>query len=98
MDPNSGWRSCLAAAPDSLQGQLQARGKKWVKTHGEIKAGVYVHDILEGRLDQPDDRGAIGKVLSTTAGNHGELVAVVDFGRGYCTNILESELSVVKVR
>jgi len=92
-----GWTSSQAAAADSVEGQLRSEGKTWTKTTGEIKAGAYVQDILEGRLNQPDGRGAIGKVISVSKGDNGQLVAMVDFGRGYRVNVQESELSLVNI-
>lgn len=56
-----------------------------------------MQDILEGRLQQPKGRGAIGTVVSVDMGNHGVPVATVDFGRGYTVGIYLSELSVVSV-
>ena len=91
------WTSSEVAAPDSVEGQLRSQGKHWVKATGEITAGVYVQDILEGRLDQPKGRGAIGKVVSVGAGDNGGQVAVVDFGRGCSVGISLSELSLVNV-
>jgi hypothetical protein len=92
------WTSSQAAAADSVEGQLRASGKKWVKTSGEIKAGDYVRDVLEGRLGQPEGRGAIAKVISVSKGNNGQLVALLDFGHGYQVGIQESELSLVSVQ
>ena len=83
------------AAPDSVEGQLRSQGKHWVRSTGEIAVGAYVLDILEGRLGQPQGRGAIGKVISTDY--NGQPVAIVDFGRDYSVGILLSELSLVTV-
>ena len=94
---DTGWTSSEAAAADSVQGQLQSQGKQWVRTTGEITVGAYVQDLLEGRLDQPKGRGAIGKVESISAGNDNARVAIVNFGRGYSVGISLSELSLVKV-
>jgi hypothetical protein len=71
------WTSSQPAAPDSIQGKLQADGKKWVKTTGRIKAGDYVQDILDPRLNQPEGRGAIAKVVSVSGGAPGPLVALM---------------------
>jgi len=95
--PNTGWTSSEVAAADSVQGQLQAQGKQWVRTTSEIAVGAYVQDLLEGRLDQPMGRGAIGKVVSISTGNNNVKVAVVDFGRDYSVAISLSELSLVSV-
>ncbi|HSY42545.1 MAG TPA: hypothetical protein VK811_01455 [Candidatus Acidoferrum sp.] len=85
------------AAADSVEGQLRTAGKGWIKATGEIKAGSYVQDILEGRLNQPLGRGAIGKVVYVAFGDGGQLDAMVDFGRGYRVGIHESELSLVNI-
>jgi len=47
-------------------------------------------------LDQPQGRGAIGKVTSVGTSN-GRQYAMVDFGRGYSVGIYFSELSAVNV-
>ena len=91
------WNSSQAAAADSVEGQLRSQGKHWVKTTGEIKAGAYVQDTLEGRLNQPEGRGAIGKVVSVSTDNNGQQVAKVDFGRSYSVPISFSELSLVNI-
>ncbi len=55
------WTSAQVAAPDSVEGQLRSEGIVLGSDRGEIGVGVYVQDILEGRLDQPEgprrDRG-----------------------------------------
>src|SRR5580704_2172822 len=71
------WTSDQPAAADSLQGQLQAQGKKWVKTSGTIKRGDYVQDILDPRLNQPEGRGAIAKVISVSGGDTGPFTALM---------------------
>lgn len=91
------WTSSQAAAADSIEGQLRAQGKRWEKTAGDIKAGAYVQDTLEGRLNQPEGRGAIGKVVSVSTDNNGQQVATVDFGRKYSVPISFSELSLVNI-
>ena len=91
------WTSSQAAAANSVEGQLRAQGKHWVKTTGEITTGAYVQDTLEGRLNQPEGRGAIGKVVSVSTGDNGEKAAKVDFGRKYSVPISFSELSLVKI-
>ncbi len=91
------WSSSDPAAPDSVEGQLHAKGKQWVKTSGDITVGSYVQDILEGRMNQPERRGAIGKVTAVSTGDNGIAAATVDFGRGYVTGINLSELSLVTV-
>ncbi|MDB5259155.1 MAG: peptidase [Candidatus Taylorbacteria bacterium] len=91
------WHSTDPAASDSVEGQLRAQGKTWTKSYGTIIAGSYVQDILEGRLDQPRGRGAIGKVTSVSYNANGQLDATVDFGRGYSVGIHASELSLLSV-
>ena len=84
------------AAPDSVEGQFRAAGRSWQQTPGPIRAGSYVQDILAGRLDQPDGRGVIAKVLST-----GEYIGMehawVDFGRGCIEHIRTSELCPIRI-
>jgi hypothetical protein len=94
---NTLWASSEVAAPDSVEGQLRSQGKRWVQTTGEITVGTYVQDTLEGRLDQPKGRGAMGKVVSISTGNNDVPGAVVDFGRGYSVGINLSELALVRV-
>ena len=96
-DSTPPWTSSQVAAADSVEGQLRSQGKHWVKTPGEITVGAYVQDRLEGRLDQPKGRGAIGKVISISTGEDGPKAATVDFGRGYSPGINLSELSLVSV-
>ena len=91
------WTSDQVAAPDSIQGRLQSQGRHWVRSAGEITPGVYVQDILEGRLNQPVGRGAIGKVVAVSTGDVGVPAATVDFGCGYSTGINLSELSLVRI-
>lgn len=91
------WTSAEAAAPDSIEGQLRSLGLGWTKVPGEICVGVYVQDILEGRLDQPVGRGAIGRVVSTSTAWNGKPLATVDFGRGFSVPIYFSELCHVAV-
>jgi hypothetical protein len=95
MPPSARWTSREVAAVDSVEGQLMAQGKRAVRTTGPITVRALVQDMLEGRLDQPKGRGAIGKVLSVSTGDSGEPVAVVDFGRDYSPGIYLSELSPV---
>ena len=95
LEPSPFWTSSEVAAADSVEGQLRSQGKHWVRTPGEITVGAYVQDILEGRLDQPKGRGAIGRVTSVSTGDHGAPLAIVDFGRGYSPGINLSELSLV---
>ena len=89
------WTSTQVAAPDSLEGQLRSQGKYWVRTPGEITVGAYVQDILEGRLNQPMGRGAIGKVLSLSTVN-GRPTGTVEFGRGYSVPMFLSEVCLVR--
>jgi hypothetical protein len=97
LDRNTPWTSSQGAAADSVEGQLRSQGSRWVQTPGEINVGAYVQDILEGRLDQPKGRGAIGKIVSISTGNDDVPGAVVDFGRGYSVGINLSELRLVSV-
>ncbi|MGP8201888.1 MAG: hypothetical protein ACLQU4_20550 [Limisphaerales bacterium] len=90
------WTSSEAAAADSVEGQLKAQGKHWVKTTGEFAVGSYVQDILEGRTNQPRGRGAIGKVLSLGPNDSGDPCAQVDFGRGCVKGIMLRELSLIR--
>ena len=92
-----GWTSSEVAAPDSVEGQLRAQGKHWVKIAGEIAAGAYVQDILEGRQGQPKGRGALGKVVFVNTGDNGVRAAMVDFGRRCSVGINLSELSLVGI-
>jgi hypothetical protein len=91
------WTSSEQAAPDSLEAKLKAQGKRWKPVEGDITIGAYVQDILEGRLDQPAGRGAVGKVLALDEGSDSVVAAKVDFGRGYSASIRLSELSLIKV-
>jgi hypothetical protein len=91
------WTSSQAAAADSVEGQLRAQGKRWEKTAGDITAGAYVQDALEGRLNQPEGRGAVGKVVSVSTDANGQKVATVDFGRSYSVPISFPELLLVKI-
>src|SRR5689334_8448762 len=77
------WTAAQPAAPGSVEAKLRARGKTWTRTNDEIKPGSYVQDTLEGRLNQPIGRGAIGKVVFVAKGDNDQLDAMVDFGRGY---------------
>jgi hypothetical protein len=85
-----------AAAPDSVEGRLRADGLKWEMAPGQVKAGGYVKDILQGRLDQPEGRGEIGKVTSVD-----EFIGLehawVDFGRNCVEHIRTSELSPIRM-
>ncbi|MGA3181001.1 MAG: hypothetical protein ABSF38_11705 [Verrucomicrobiota bacterium] len=80
------------AAADSLEGQLRSQGKRWERTQGQIEEGAYVEDILKNRMNQPQGRGWLGKVVSVS-----DDAATVDFGRGYVVGILKSELCPVNV-
>jgi hypothetical protein len=73
-------------------------GKQWSRIPGQITVGAYVQDKYEGRMNQPEGRGAIGKVVSVTQGERGHLFALVDFGRGYRVGIYFGELALVDVR
>jgi hypothetical protein len=84
-------------AADSAEGSLWAQGNQWVPATGEIGVGAWVEDRLDGRHDQPEGRGAIGKVISISPGDNQRPVAVVDFGRGHTVGINVSEISPVSV-
>jgi beta-lactamase regulating signal transducer with metallopeptidase domain len=83
------------AAPDSMEGQLKAQGKKWEKAPGPVQPEMYVQDLNENRLDQPKGRGIIGKVTSLD-----EFVGMdhawVDFGRGCVLHIRVSEICPIR--
>ena len=83
------------AAADYVEGQLRAEGKRWKRTRGEIGVGSYVEDILQGRLEQPAGRGAVGKVVSIYVDEQGRAVAKVDFGHGWVVGIFPSQLALV---
>jgi hypothetical protein len=92
-------RSLASVAPDSVEGQLRAKGKHWTRSGGELNPGDYVEDILVGRLNQPAGRGDIAKVLSVSRGkgSGGERpAAFVDFGRGHSVGIFTTELSRIR--
>jgi hypothetical protein len=59
--------------------------------------GTYVKDALEGRLNQPAGRGAIGRVVAVSPDDKPPRAASVDFGRGYVTGIDFRELTIVAV-
>ena len=86
----------VPAAPDSVEGQLRAGGQSWERTQDPIQAGMFVQDILQGRLNQPAGRGAIAKVTLTDffiGMDH----AWVDFGRGCIEHIRCSELRAIRL-
>ena len=91
------WTSRQPAAPDSVEGQLRAQGKRWTKVNGEITVGAYVQDTYEGRQRQPMGRGAIAKVLAVSTGENGVRAAMIDFGGGNSVGINLSELALVQV-
>lgn len=91
------WSSSQIAALGSIEAQLRSDGMHWTQSPGEICLGAYVQDILEGRLNQPGGRGAIGRVTFVYAADNHKPLAVVDFGRGYSAIIYFSELSCVSI-
>ncbi len=95
--PLTTWYSSQVAGKGSVEAKLRDRGWYWVMTAGEIKRYSYVQDILEGRLSQPEGRGAIAKVVSVFTATNGLPVAMVDFGRGYVVGIYLAELSLVEI-
>jgi hypothetical protein len=84
-------------AADSVEGKLRADGKNWERTRDEIVPGGYVEDVLAGRMNQPQGRGHIGKILSLGLNETGRPCATVDFGRGFSTGIMLSELAPVRI-
>jgi hypothetical protein len=82
-------------AADSVEGQVRAGGKSWERTQDPVQSGIYVEDILQGRLNQPQGRGALGKVTATDV-FIGLDHAWVDFGRGCVEHIRVSELRPVR--
>jgi hypothetical protein len=83
------------ALPDSTEGLLKAQGKKWVPAPGDVRVGGYVEDTLFGRLDQPEGRGMIAKVISMDE-YIGMEHAWVDFGHGWLSHIRTSELCPIR--
>jgi RNA polymerase sigma factor (sigma-70 family) len=86
-----------AAAPDSIEGLLRAQGQQWAPAPGTINAGDWVEDILDGRHNQPESRGAIGRVIFVSADETNPPAAMVDFGRGYTVGLALTELSRVSL-
>jgi hypothetical protein len=84
-------------AADSVEGKLRGDGKHWERIQGQPVPGGYVEDMLKGRANQPNGRGDIGKVQSISANDSGAPCATVDFGRGFTTGIMFTELSVVRL-
>ena len=87
------WFSSLTAEKGSLESRIRDKGLYWVTVDREIKRNAFVQDLLEGRLNQPEGRGAIGRVKSLGFAENGEPYAIVDFGRGYKIGIFLAELS-----
>jgi hypothetical protein len=85
------------AAADSVEGKLRAEGKSWEPMEGEPVPGGYVQDTLRGRMNQPRGRVDIGKVVAVGVNDNGRPGAVVDFGRGFTTGIMFTELSPVRL-
>jgi hypothetical protein len=83
-------------AADSVEGQLRAQGKQWERAEGPPVVGEYVQDTLAGRMNQPQGRGDIGKVMAVSANDSGTPCATVDFGRGFTTGIMFRELSPIR--
>ena len=90
------WYSSQVAGKGSLEAKLRDLGWSWVLRDGAIERRSYVQDILEGRLGQPEGRGAIAKVVSLETSD-GQPYANVDFGRGYTVGIFLRELSLVEI-
>lgn len=83
------------AIPSNENGEehLRRQGKTWLPAQGQIVQGAYVQDILKGRLDQPANRGQIGKIKLIN-GN----AAMVDFGRCYVVGIDLREMAPVDIQ
>ena len=82
----------------SVEYAVLSSGQTWVQTSDPITTGVYVEDLLTGRLNQPDGRGSIGIVTGTGYdSDYGEMAATVDFGRDYSAGIVFSELSAIQI-
>jgi len=84
------------AAADSIEGQFKGEGRRWEKTPGPILTGIYVQDLLEGRMNMPKGRGHVGKVVKTMTDAEGREHATVSFGRGFSTTIFFTELSPIR--
>jgi len=84
-------------APDSPEGTLRAQGTQWSRAEGTVAAGDWVEDVLVGRHDQPDGRGALGKVVSVSTEDGKPPGAMVDFGRGYTVGLNLSEIAKVNL-
>jgi hypothetical protein len=82
-------------AADSVEGQMRSEGMTWEQTQDPIQAGMYVEDVLAGRLNQPPGRGTIGKVTATDV-FIGLDHAWVDFGRGCVEHIRDSEIRPIR--
>jgi hypothetical protein len=84
-------------AADSIESKLLSEGKSWERTPGQLVAGGYVLDTMEGRLNQPKGRGRIRIAVSVAANEAGRPVASVDFGHGYIVGISGGELAPVRI-
>ncbi len=91
------WYSSQVAGKGLLEAKLRDLEWSWVLTDGAIERKSYVQDILEGRLGQPEGRGAIAKVVSLGISTDGQPYAIVDFGRGYTVGIFLRELSLIEI-
>jgi hypothetical protein len=92
------WYSSQVAGKGTFEAKIRNKGWCWIPVVGEISRHSYVQDILEGRLNQPEGRGAIAKVESLGIdANNGQPYAIVDFGRGYSVGIYLSELSLIEI-
>jgi hypothetical protein len=84
--------------PGSIEYSVLSNGQSWIQTTDPIVVGTYVEDLLTGRFDQPDGRGAIGIVTETAFDpDYGVMAATVDFGRDYSAGIVFPELSAVQI-
>jgi hypothetical protein len=86
------------AAPGSIEYSINTNGFTWFATSDPITVGTYVEDLLTGRANQPDGRGALGIVTATGFDpDYNQMAATVDFGRDYSAGIVFSELTAVQV-
>jgi hypothetical protein len=92
------WYSSQVPGKGTLEAKIRDKGWYWAPVAGEIERHCYVQDLLEGRLNQPEGRGAIAKVESLGIDpSNGKPYAVADFGRGYVVGIYLAELALVEI-
>jgi hypothetical protein len=83
------------ASGESVEERIRREGNIWTESDGPITTGSYVEDTVEGRRNQPEGRGRIGKVLSIDRRSHR---AMVDFGRDYVVGIRLDDLTPISLR